>query len=314
MTEFELIQIYFQQDQSADWLSVPIGDDGAVISAESNQQIIVTDTLVEDVHFFAGTAPNAIGHKALAVNLSDLAAMGATPKWFTLNLTLPEASESWVKTFAEGLFALAKAHNIVLIGGDTTRGPLSISITAAGTVPVGTKPLTRDAAQVGGRVGLIGSLGLAAQAVSARQQGQEPTSQQAQALDFPIPQVEAGLALQGLATAACDVSDGLLADLGHIAKASKVVIELDGDRLARICPAQTQASAEATLSGGDDYALVFVMPLGQAVPNWATDIGQVKAGMSKTGLAKQPVAVLGGPEWLQQAAKNVQLAPGHQHF
>lgn len=307
MTEFELIERYFATEVAPAWLHLGIGDDGAVLQADSRRQVVVTDTLVEGVHFFAGTSAHAIGHKALAVNLSDLAAMGAKPTWFTLNLTLPTADEVWLQQFAAGLTALARQHNIVLVGGDTTRGPLSVSITAAGVLENDQLAFQRSAATLGGRVAVAGGLGLAALAVAAREQQQQATAEQAKALDYPQPQLAFSQCLHGVAAAACDVSDGLLADLGHIASASAVTIELDGAALGKLAPESSVAGGRALLAGGDDYALLFVTLPGVAVPDGATEIGVV-SGQGNS------ITVEGGEPWLQQAWAAVRNQKGYRHF
>jgi thiamine-monophosphate kinase len=309
MNEFDIIQQFFHRPAKPEWLALGIGDDGAVIEPSPAQQVIVTDTLLEGRHFFAGTDARAIAHKALAVNLSDLAAMGAKPRWFTLNLTLPKVDKNWLAAFSEGLFRLADEHGVCLIGGDTTRGPLSISITAAGELPTGRPAFLRGGAQVGGRLGIVGGLGLAAMAVAAREAGNQASAAASQALDFPQPQLAAGLRLHGIATAACDVSDGLLADLGHIAQASSLGFDLDGEALAALAVEQDSQAAKLLFAGGDDYALLFVTSAGIAVPDWANDIGVAVA-------AREPNAIQlnGGPSWLQAGFAEALDKPGFQHF
>lgn len=308
MTEFELIKKYFQTSAQPGWLPVGVGDDGAVLAADPRQQVVVTDTLVEGVHFFAGTDAKAIGHKALAVNLSDLAAMGAVPRWATLNLTLPNADEAWLAQFAAGFYALANQYQVALIGGDTTAGPLTISVTAAGYLSEGQAPLLRSTAQAGDRVCVVGDLGLAGLAVKARQGQREPSPLEAKALDFPQPRLAEAQQIVGLATSAIDVSDGLLADLGHIANASELSAVLDGAVLAELSPRDDQIAATALLSGGDDYALLFSLPANTAVPEWASVIGQLQP---KTG---QLISLDGGPSWLKSAFNKAQQVPGFQHF
>lgn len=306
MNEFELIQRYFSFADDPEWLHLGIGDDGAVLAPDPNQQIIVTDTLVEGVHFFAGADARSVGHKALAVNLSDLAAMGARPKWFTLNLTMPAVDEAWVAGFSQGLQALAKEAGICLIGGDTTSGPLAISITAAGVLSKGQRPITRAGAEVGGRLAVVGGLGLAGQAVAARTTGSTPTGAQAQALDFPVPQLLAGQQLHGVASAACDVSDGLLADLGHIAKASGCGFRLHGEALARFCSAPNEGAAMHVLSGGDDYALLLVTHADTPTPEWAIEIGVATESVG--------IEISEAPTWLENAFAAASKTPGYQHF
>lgn len=308
MTEFELIKKYFHTTSDAAWLRKGIGDDGAVLRPESRELVVVTDTMVEGVHFFTGTAAASIGHKALAVNLSDLAAMGAEPRWLTLNLTLPKLDENWLSAFAEGFHALAARYQLRLIGGDTTRGPLSVSVTAGGYLPAGQAPLLRSGAAAGDQLCVVGGLGRAALAVAARKQQLEPSVEQVEALDFPQPRVEEGMRLGSCATAAIDVSDGLLADLGHIAESSNVSICLDGDALTELSPRPDIDAAIAMLSGGDDYALLFTLPVDQTPPSWAKRIGNVLPREASI------VRLEAGAEWLQIAFEQVQQVPGFQHF
>jgi len=312
MTEFELIKKYFTASVQPDWLAIGVGDDGAVVNADSRQLVVVTDTLVESVHFFAGTSAKAIGHKALAVNLSDLAAMGAEPRWITLNLTLPEPNEAWLADFAAGLHALAAQFGVALIGGDTTAGPLTVSVTAGGYLPMQQAPLQRSGAKPGDQLCVVGQLGLAALAVAARQSGKLAPSVQSQALDFPQPRVNEAQQLVGLASAAIDVSDGLLADLGHLLQASGVGAELDGDGLAACVPVtcleDRQPAAQAMLSGGDDYALLFTLPATVDVPAWATRIGKITQARSGA------IELMGGASWLRTAFEQASQVPGFQHF
>ncbi len=300
LDEFGLIERIARRAGGRADVALGIGDDAALLQMPAGQQLVVTaDTLNDGVHFPAETAPADIGWKALAVNLSDLAAMGAQPAWCTLSLSLPEASPAWVDGFAEGFFALADLHGIALIGGDTTRGPLSISITAMGQVPAG-QALRRDGAQVGDDIWVTGVPGEAGVALSLwrarRLQVQRPShipalEQLRLRLARPTPRVAAGLALRGLATAAIDVSDGLLADLGHICTRSGVAAEV----LASALPASPAAAAagQAGLfqavraTAGDDYELCFCAPATLrrqvaesmacvAVP--VTRIGYIRAG------------------------------------
>jgi thiamine-monophosphate kinase len=242
---------------------VGIGDDAAVLAPPPNRQLVVcTDTLVEGVHFPIGTAADSVGHKALAVNLSDLAAMGAEPAWFFLALTLPAADSEWLDRFAAGMARLASATGIYLAGGDLASGPLNICVTAVGLVETG-RALQRSGAAPGDLVVVSGRPGAAAHALDIMRAGGEPAEQDRAALDFPSPRLELGRALQGLATSCIDLSDGLLADLGHILDASKVGAELALGSLP--CPDSMAAKPElerwpSQLSGGDDYELCFTVP------------------------------------------------------
>lgn len=268
MDEFGLIRRYFKTlaPGGADVL-LGIGDDCALLSPPAGHVLAVTsDTLVADRHFYR-TAPAAgIGHKALAVNLSDLAAMGAQPRWFTLALTLPSVNEPWLADFAVGMARLAQESQIALVGGDTTRGPLSITITAMGSVPK-SSALTRSGAQVGDWVCVTGSLGDAALALQLLQQATAPVpSYLLQRLEQPTPRISSGLALRGLASAAIDVSDGLAGDLTHLLQASGVGAELFAPHLPAseaFLASTTAYTPEARWAlqarGGDDYELCLTI-------------------------------------------------------
>jgi len=240
-----------------------IGDDAAVFEVPPGQQLVAcTDTLAEGVHFPVGTDAAAIGHKALAVNLSDLAAMGATPAWFLLALTLPSAADAWIEAFADGMATLAAAAPIRLAGGDVASGPLNVCVTALGLVASGAA-LTRSGARVGDLVVVSGRPGAAAHALQTVLGGGEPTPDDRAALDYPRPRLALGLALRGVASACIDVSDGLLADLGHILEASGVGAEVDAAGLP--VPTSLAEWPEARrlplqLAGGDDYELCFTLP------------------------------------------------------
>jgi thiamine-monophosphate kinase len=268
MTEFDLIQRFFAaQPVARDDVVVGIGDDAAVLAPPAGQQLVVTtDNLVEGVHFAPETDPAAVGHKALAVNLSDLAAMGAEPAWFLLNLTLPRPDAAWLEKFCAGLFALASAHGVQLVGGNTARGPLNISIEAHGFVPEG-EALRRDGARPGDSIYVTGELGDAALVLRHRL-GTHPLSGSdfdaiRERLERPTPRVREGRLLRRFASSAIDVSDGLAADLGHVLEASGVGALLVRDRLP-LSPTYRAHLAEAgwdpALAGGDDYELCFTVP------------------------------------------------------
>lgn len=273
MAEFSLIEVIRQRcPLTRNDVRLGIGDDAAVLAVPAGMELVVcTDTLVSGVHFPEATSAYDIGWKALAVNLSDLAAMGATPAWATLALTLPSAASDFVTGFADGFAALASAHDVALVGGDTTRGPLTISVTAHGFVPVG-QGMRRRGAQVGDLVFASGTLGDAAAALQGLGLGKSEPSDVAASLDptllerlnRPYPRVACGLALRTLAHACIDVSDGLLADLGHIARASGVAAEIDARQLptspALAAQFDIQDRLAWQLSGGDDYELVFAIP------------------------------------------------------
>ena len=256
-SEFEIIRRYF--DRPARTASLGIGDDAALIRASAGMEIAVsTDLLVEGRHFGAGADPRKLGHKSLAVNLSDLAAMGATPRWATLALSLPDADESWIASFADGFFELAARFDTELIGGDTVRGPRSVCITILGEVPYG-KALRRDGARGGEDVWISGALGGAALALA-----RPGIAEAEQRLHEPQPRVALGIRLIGRASAAIDVSDGFAQDLGHILERSGCGALVRYDRLPK-CSAfarlgQPELERECVLSGGDDYELVFTAP------------------------------------------------------
>jgi thiamine-monophosphate kinase len=269
LNEFELIRSYFAgQGLARDDVVVSIGDDAAVVAPTPGmQEVLTTDMLVAGRHFFADVDPRSIGHKALAVNLSDIAAMGATPAWFTLDLSLPSADPQWLRAFARGLFGLADQYRTQLVGGDTVRGPLAVAIQLCGMVPAG-GALRRSGAQPGDRIYVTGTLGDAALALSHRRGAldlPEPERLQVvQRLEYPQPRVAAGEALRALASSCIDVSDGLYADLGHVLEASAVGAQLISEKIP-LSPvyrrhSETVGGAELALSNGDDYELCFTVP------------------------------------------------------
>ena len=295
LSEFELIARYFDRPQAPDnVVKLGVGDDCALLAPPPGQTLAIsTDMLVEGRHFFAGADPEKLGHKALAVNLSDLAAMGAKPVAFTLALALPSADENWLAGFARGLFALADAEGIRLIGGDTTRGPLNLCITVMGSVPVD-EALRRDAAKNGDDLWVSGTLGDARLALEVLQGKLTLTpallSLAEERLHRPTPRCALGMALRGIAHAAIDVSDGLLGDLGHLLARSQLGAEIDAASLPA-GPAVAQQAAERQtdymLNGGDDYELCFTAPPEQrdavlsaaaSVNTPITRIGRLKLG------------------------------------
>ena len=295
LSEFELIARYFDRPQAPDnVVKLGVGDDCALLAPPPGQTLAIsTDMLVEGRHFFAGADPEKLGHKALAVNLSDLAAMGAKPMAFTLALSLPSADENWLAGFARGLFALADAEGIRLIGGDTTRGPLNLCITAMGSVPVD-EALRRDAAKNGDDLWVSGTLGDARLALEVLQGNLTLTpallSLAEERLHRPTPRCALGMALRGIAHAAIDVSDGLLGDLGHLLARSQRGAEIDVASLPDGSALSQQPAGQQTvyvLNGGDDYELCFTAPPVQrdAVLSAAasantpvTRIGRLKSG------------------------------------
>ena len=275
MGEFELIRRHFQHALRPAGVALGNGDDCALLAPTAGQQLAVsTDMLVEGRHFLPTVPPEALGHKALAVNLSDLAAMGAQPLAFTLALALPRADDAWLQAFARGLLALADAHGCALVGGDTTAGPLNLCLTVFGQVPPG-QALRRDAAQDGDDLYVSGTLGDARLALEAFR-GEWAAAvaldgpvwtRVRQRLERPTPRVALGQALRGVAHACADVSDGLLGDLGHILAASRLGAEVWVDTLLAsdaVSPAvRALPLAQAltcVLAGGDDYELVFSAP------------------------------------------------------
>ncbi|MDC2862751.1 thiamine-phosphate kinase [Delftia sp. DT-2] len=268
MGEFDLIRRFFQRPVRRAALGV--GDDCALLAPAPGMQLAVSsDMLVEGRHFFADVDPRLLGHKSLAVNLSDLAACGARPMAFTLALSLPRADAAWTEAFAAGLLALADAHGCELVGGDTTQGPLNICITVFGEVPPG-QALLRSGARAGDDIWVSGSLGdarLALEALLGHTTLPPGTLAAArQRLEAPTPRVALGQALRGIASSALDVSDGLLGDLGHILEQSRVGASLDTRLITplldagRHTPLTIDLLHQCTLSGGDDYELCFTAP------------------------------------------------------
>lgn len=310
LSEFDLIARYFTRPRKINpHTALGVGDDCALLSPAPGSHIAISsDMLVEGRHFFPGADPRKLGHKCLAVNLSDLAAMGAEPVAFTLALSLPEINEAWLESFSRGLFDLADAHDCELIGGDTTKGPLTICITVFGYIPVD-QALRRDAAQPGDDIWVSGSLGDARLALAGRltERVLDSASTEAAAvrMDQPAPRVALGMQLRGIARAALDVSDGLAGDLGHILKASRVGAILNADALPygptlESLPQETRR--QYALAGGDDYELCFTAPASkreqvlaaaQAADTPVTLIGSIEeqAGLRITDSEGKPVSV-----------------------
>ncbi|WP_287951467.1 thiamine-phosphate kinase [Diaphorobacter sp.] len=314
MGEFDLIARYFTRPVRRAALGV--GDDCALLSVTPGMQLAVSsDMLVEGRHFFADVDPAHLGHKALAVNLSDLAACGARPLAFTLALALPRVDAPWLQAFADGLLRLADAHQCELVGGDTTQGPLNLCVTVFGEVPTG-QALLRSGARVGDDIYVSGTPGEARLALDALRGrlALPPTALQQlrPRLEQPTPRVALGLALRGVASSAIDVSDGLLGDLGHILKASGVGACVDATTATNLLAASAQQAGAAAdfdaqtlmqcaLAGGDDYELVFTAPPAQqaavqaavqASGTRATRIGRVEPapGLRVVDGQGQPVA------------------------
>jgi thiamine-monophosphate kinase len=265
-SEFELINKYFQHITHEDpSVKCGIGDDAAIVKIPQGMELVLSmDTLLEDTHFPAETDPYDVGYKALAINLSDMAAMGAEPKWVLLSLSLPDNDEAWLEKFASGFLELAKGHYVSLIGGDMSRGPLSITLQIQGLVPTGTA-VKRDGAQAGNLIYVTGSLGDAGVGLDIIQ-GKLSIANEYEAsflnsLNRPEVSVEAGLRLREIASSAIDISDGLIADLGHILDASHVGAEIEVEKIPlseamQECTDKTTAWNYA-LTSGDDYKLCF---------------------------------------------------------
>ncbi|KRG76030.1 thiamine-monophosphate kinase [Stenotrophomonas ginsengisoli] len=323
MDEFSLIERIAARTAARADVLLGIGDDCALLAPPPGQVLAVTaDTLNAGVHFPAETPAFDIGWKTLAVNLSDLAAMGAQPAWCTLAVSLPHSQAAWLDAFADGLFALADRAGITLVGGDTTRGPLSLSVTAMGWVPAG-QALRRDLARAGDEVWVSGVPGEAALALRLWQQGQlDVASVQADAdleavrlrLLQPAPRNALGLALRGIATAAIDISDGLSADLGHVCRRSGLAAHLQLADLPSSPALQQLAPGEAAwplqTAGGDDYELCFCAP--------AAAHAQVLAAAAQAAV---PVSCIGrleaghGVHWVDgKGAAWHPSRPGYTHF
>ena len=304
MGEFDLIARYFTRPVRRAALGV--GDDCALLKPAPGMQLAVSsDMLVEGRHFFAGTDPERLGHKALAVNLSDLAACGARPLAFTLALALPQVDAAWLEGFSRGLLQLADAHGCELVGGDTTQGPLNICITVFGEVPTG-QALLRSGAQPGDDIYVSGTLGEARLALDAlRGQFALPANMLAhlrQRLERPTPRVALGLALRGVASSALDLSDGLLGDLGHILRASGVGACIDTSKTIDLIATSALSISvtgqfdadylqQCTLAGGDDYELAFT-----AAP---ARRGAVAAAAQASGTAVARIGVVEGAPGLR---------------
>lgn len=308
-SEFALIDRYFRRRTRHSVLGV--GDDGAIVRPSPGCELVIsTDMIVAGTHFLTDADPADLGWKALAVNVSDMAAMGAEPKWALLAAALAAATESWIGKFADGFFACADEFGIDVIGGDTTKGPRNFCVTIFGELPAG-QALLRSGAQPGDEIWVSGAPGRAARGL-AHLQGRTVLEEPARtdclaALHRPQPRVALGLALRGLATAAIDVSDGLLADLGHILEASGVAATL---RVA-VSPAPTFEET-CYLSGGDDYELLFTVPAERREEVLTLD--------ASLGLPLSPIGgIVTGPagrlDLLTRAGDRVEIARhGYDHF
>ncbi len=261
MNEFELINRYFNWPLSDPSVVLGVGDDAALFEIDADCQLVTsTDTLSEGVHFFEGALPGDIAYKSLAVNLSDIAAMGAQAKCFTLSLTLPKLDERWLQEFSGSLKEASEFFNVSLIGGDTTRGPLNITITILGAVEK-SKAIKRSGANIGDDIYVSGSLGDAALCLKKINEGSVPNTTELNKLNKPVPRLKLGSALKNIASSCIDVSDGLEQDLSHILRASKVgaIIDSQSLPLSDIVREYIKTSQDwgLPLYGGDDYELCF---------------------------------------------------------
>ncbi len=302
-SEFELIRRYFARPAPGAVLGG--GDDAALLALSPGQELAAsTDLLAEGIHFHPGADPRKLGHKALAVNLSDMAAMGATPRWALLALSLPEADESWLAAFAEGLYALAARFRTDLVGGDTTHGPRTVCVTVLGEVPAG-QALRRSGARAGDDVWVSGELGGAALAL--RRPGIAAAERR---LHEPEPRIALGERLRGIASAAIDVSDGFAQDLGHILEMSGAGATVRYEALPRFPFEDPIIQRDCVLSGGDDYEMVFTAPPGAR--------GEIAAISRELALpiARVGAIVAGAPVLtvLDAAGAPIAVGRGYDHF
>ena len=264
MNEFELIQDYFNWPIKDPSIALGIGDDAALFSLKDGQQLVTTtDTLSEGVHFFKDALPSDIAYKSLAVNLSDIAAMGASAKYFTLALTLPKIDHDWIEEFSKSLKHLSEYHKVSLIGGDTTKGPLNITITMMGVVET-SRALLRSGAGIGDGVYVSGTIGDAALCLKKLRDGLVPSKEELLKLNRPTPRLELGMGLKGVASSCIDISDGLEQDLSHILMASNVGAVIDVKKLplseSVLGYIKNNEDWSIPLCGGDDYELCFTVP------------------------------------------------------
>ncbi len=302
-SEFEIIRRYFSRPARNALLGV--GDDAALLQPEAGAVLAVsTDLLLEGRHFARGAQPRSLGHKALAVNLSDMAAMGATPRWATLGLALPAADEDWIAAFAEGFYALAARFGVDLVGGDTTRGPLCICVTILGEVPANLA-LLRGGARPGDDIWVSGELGGAAYALHGA-----GGAAAARRLHEPEPRVELGERLRGIASAAIDVSDGFAQDLGHVLERSGVGAVVHYALLPKFAIDDPALEQRCVLAGGDDYELAFTAPQAARAEIEALS-GSLRIALARVG------SIQGGETKLQLLdvkGKPMAHAAGFDHF
>jgi thiamine-monophosphate kinase len=319
LSEFSLIERYFSNavSQRGD-VALGVGDDAAIVIPPADQTIVMSmDTMVSEVHFSLEASAQNIGYKSLAVNLSDMAAMGAEPAWILLALTLPQVEESWLKEFSVGLAGLAEQYGVALVGGDTTKGPLAMTIQISGFVPTG-QALTRQGAKVGDLIfvtGQLGDAGLGLQLLRNNLSTVSPARRGyfIQRLERPTPRVDVGMALRGLASAAIDVSDGLAADLGHILEASHVGATIIIDDLPvsdELKQMNERERLQLALSVGDDYELCFTVS--------SEDEPAMREALTILDCPATCIGIIDAEEGLRLSRKNGTTASfeqqGYDHF
>lgn len=311
--EFQFIHTYFR-NALADSPEVRcgIGDDAAVIDVPPGMELVLSmDTLVDGIHFPAGTSPEDIGYKSLAVNLSDMAAMGAEPRWISLSLTVPDADEGWLQQFMDGFTGLARRHSLSLVGGDLTHGPLSITVQIHGLLPPG-QALYRHGARPGDRIyvsGTLGDAGMALDMLQASTNADDINQDILQKLARPVPRVELGLALRGIASSAIDISDGLLSDLEHIVTASRVGAAVNIQKIpVSNALKDYRDTADFAIAAGDDYELCFT-----AAPEKDSRLAELEKSY--------PIACIGeitedaGIRWLQaDGSEYIPARVAYSHF
>ena len=317
--EFELIRRFFlKKNASRDpKVLLGIGDDAAVLAVPNGMELVAAvDTIVSGRHFLEGASARSIGHRALAVNLSDMAAMGAAPAWAPLALTMPGADVSWLEEFSSGLLELAAEYGVELVGGDTTLGPLTVSVQILGLVPAGTA-LRRDGARAGDLLAVSGTLGDAAAGLTfSRQRMLGPTADMAaliQRFEYPAPRVRLGLAARGVANAAMDLSDGLVGDLPKLAQASGLAAHVDVEKLplsaAMRGAAGSQQARDWALGGGDDYELLFAISP-ESFPVLERSAGQLNLTLTPIGQLRAGAGVT----WSLNGEEFAPGVSGYDHF
>jgi len=320
--EFELVRRFFTRGAAhapQSGVVLGIGDDAALLAMPPDTELVAAvDTIVAGRHFPQGTDARSIGHRALAVNLSDLAAMGATPAWATLALTLPDADERWLEGFSAGLLDLADSAGVILVGGDTTRGPLTVSVQVLGHVPRGTA-LRRSGGRAGDLLAVTGTLGDAGAGLAfftrppAAAAGRAAAEMLIRRFEYPSPRVQFGRAARGIATAAMDLSDGLVGDLPKLAVASGLAAHVDVDRLplseALRAAATPEQAREWALAAGDDYELLLAVP-----PPRLAELNTAGAQLNLTLTVIGELRAGGGVFWSQNGREFAPTASGYDHF